>query len=214
MKLRFLLVSLLAASALRAAPPDLASKQVPDWAADAVWYQIFPERFRNGDPNNDPVRASLEPPVQAGKDWKVSPWTADWYSREDWEKAEGPSFYQHGVFERRYGGDLQGVLDKLDYLRELGVNSLYFCPLFYARSMHKYDGNSYPHIDPYFGPDPAGDFARIDKETSDPATWQWTAADKLFLRVVKEAHARGMRVILDGVFNHTGRDFFAFKNLQ
>ena len=201
-------------SSLHAAPPDLASKQVPDWAADAVWYQIFPERFRNGDPNNDPVRSSLEPPVQAGKDWKISPWTADWYSRQDWEKAEGAGFYQHGVFERRYGGDLQGVLDKLDYLKGLGVNALYFNPLFYARSLHKYDGNSYHHIDPYFGPNPAGDFALIDKETSDPATWQWTAADKLFLRVVKEAHARGMRVILDGVFNHTGRDFFAFKNLQ
>ncbi len=205
---------LAAARAVQAAPPDLASKQVPGWAVDAIWYQIFPERFRNGDPNNDPTRASLEPPVRAGKDWQVSPWTADWYARDAWETAEGPSFYQHGVFERRYGGDLQGVLDKLDYLKDLGVNALYFCPLFYARSMHKYDGNSYHHIDPYFGPDPAGDFALIDRETSDPATWQWTAADRLFLRVVKEAHARGLRVILDGVFNHTGRDFFAFKNLK
>ena len=80
--------------------------------------------------------------------------------------------------------------------------------------MHKYDGNSYHHIDPNFGPDPAGDFAQIARETSDPATWQWTAGDKLFLKLVKEAHARGMKVILDGVFNHTGRDFFAFKNLQ
>ena len=205
---------LLSCGPTQAAPPDLASKQVPDWAADAVWYQIFPERFRNGDPKNDPVRASLEPPVQAGKDWKISSWTADWYARDDWEKAEGPGFYQHGVFERRYGGDLQGVLDKMDYLSSLGINALYFNPLFYARSLHKYDGNSYHHIDPYFGPDPAGDFALIDKETSDPTTWQWTAADKLFLRVVKDAHARGMKVILDGVFNHTGRDFFAFKNLN
>ena len=209
-----LLFSLTAAAALRATPPDLASKQAPAWAHDAIWYQIFPERFCNGDPKNDPVRASLEPPILAGKDWRISPWTADWYARDDWEKALGPNFYKHGVFERRYGGDLQGVLDKLDYLKGLGVNALYFNPLFYARSMHKYDGNSYHHIDPYFGPDPAGDLVIINRESSDPATWQWTAGDKLFLKVVKEAHARGMKVILDGVFNHTGRDFFAFKDLK
>ena len=197
-----------------AGAPDLSNnRQAPEWAADAVWYQIFPERFRNGDPKNDPPRSSLETPIQAGKDWRISNWTAEWYSRDDWEKALGPDFYRNGVFERRYGGDLQGVLDKLDYLSGLGVNALYFNPLFYARSLHKYDGNSYHHIDPYFGPDPAGDLALIARETSDPATWQWTAADRLFLKVVKEAHARGMKVILDGVFNHTGRDFFAFKNL-
>ena len=72
------------------------------------------------------------------------------------------------MFERRYGGDLQGVLDKLDYLKDLGINAIYFNPLFYARSMHKYDGNSYHHIDPYFGPDPTGDLTQFDKETSNP----------------------------------------------
>ena len=206
-------LTLLALCPLRAETTDLSSKQVPAWAADAVWYQIFPDRFRNGDPRNDPTRASLEIPVAAGADWRISSWTADWYARDHWETALGPDFYKHGVFERRYGGDLQGVLDKLDYLKTLGVNALYFNPLFYARSLHKYDGSSYHHIDPFFGPDPQGDLAEIDKETSNPSTWRWTAADKLFLKVIKEAHARGMRVIIDGVFNHTGRDFFAFRNL-
>ena len=204
---------LVAANPLGAVPPDLRSKQVPDWAADAVWYQIFPERFRNGDPKNDPVRASLESPITAGADWRISSWTADWYSRDTWETALGPDFYKDGVFERRYGGDLQGVLDKLDYLKDLGITAIYFNPLFYARSMHKYDGNSYHHIDPYFGPDPKGDLVQFDRETSDPATWQWTAADKLFLKLIKKAHARGMKVIIDGVFNHTGRDFFAFRSV-
>ncbi|MGZ5552666.1 MAG: alpha-amylase family glycosyl hydrolase, partial [Chthoniobacterales bacterium] len=88
----------------------------PPWAAEAVFYQIFPERFRNGDPKNDPTRDSLEIPPAAGPDWKISNWTADWYARDDWEKALGPDFYRHGVFERRYGGDLQGVIDKLGYL--------------------------------------------------------------------------------------------------
>ncbi len=186
----------------------------PAWAAEAIFYQIFPERFRNGDPKNDPTRDSLETPVMAGADWKISPWNADWYARDDWEKALGPDFYKNGVFDRRYGGDLQGVIDKLDYIADLGANAIYFNPLFYARSMHKYDGNSYHHIDPFFGPDPQGDLALIAKETSDPRTWKWTAADKLFLDLLKQAHARGLRVVIDGVFNHTGRDFFAFKDLR
>ncbi|MDQ6860871.1 MAG: glycoside hydrolase family 13 protein [Verrucomicrobiota bacterium] len=186
----------------------------PEWAAEAIFYQIFPERFRNGDPKNDPTRDSLEPPVQAGPDWRISSWTADWYARDEWEKELGPDFYRDGVFERRYGGDLQGVIDKLDYISELGVNAIYFNPLFYARSLHKYDGASYHHIDPYFGPDPNGDLQLIATETMDPKTWKWTAADKLFLDLLKQCHARGLRVIIDGVFNHTGRDFFAFKDLR
>lgn len=198
----------------------------PAWAADAVWYQIFPERFRNGDLNNDPTRDSLEEPESVSEKWRVTPWTGDWYARDTWEteqdepnkpgekKDAEPDFYKHGVFNRRYGGDLQGVLEKLDYLRGLGVNALYFTPLFAARSLHKYDAATFHHIDPHFGPDPRGDMALMEKETRDPATWRWTAADKLFLEVVKQAHARDMRVILDGAFNHTGRDFFAFQDVR
>lgn len=126
----------------------------------------------------------------------------------------GASFYEHGVFHRRYGGDLQGVADKLDYLHELGINTIYFNPVFYARSLHKYDGNTFHHIDPYFGPDPTGDFTLMSQETSDPQTWQWTSADRLFLQLVKSAHDRGIRIVIDGVFNHTGRDFFAFADLR
>ncbi|MBX3432051.1 MAG: hypothetical protein KF847_01760 [Pirellulales bacterium] len=187
---------------------------VPGWAADAVFYQIFPERFANGDSANDPTRESLEFPDLVPDDWTIAPWTSDWYARSEWERQAGPSFWDNGVFNRRYGGDLQGVLDKLDYLADLGVNALYFNPVFYARSLHKYDGASMHHVDPYFGPDPAGDFELMSAETSDPATWQWTAADKLFLKVLAEARRRNMRVIIDGVFNHTGRDFFAFADLR
>jgi hypothetical protein len=201
-------------------PPAVAWPQVkklpnvPEWAVDAVFYQIFPERFRNGDPKNDPTRDSLEFPETAPASWQISPWTGDWYARADWEKQAGPSFYENGVFNRRYGGDLQGVLNKLDYLADLGVNAIYFNPVFYARSLHKYDGASMHHVDPYFGPDPKGDLATIAAETSDPKSWHWTAADKLFLKLLAEAHARGIRVIIDGVFNHTGRDFFAFADLR
>ena len=186
----------------------------PKWAAEAVFYQIFPERFCNGDPKNDPTRESLEQPINPGPSWRISNWTADWYARDDWEKELGPGFYS-GVFDRRYGGALQGIINKLDYIRDLGADAIYLNPVFYSRSLHKYDGNSYHHIDPFFGPDPQGDLKLIDKENgADPRTWKWTAADKLFLELLRQAHARRMHVIIDGVFNHTGRDFFAFKDIR
>lgn len=185
---------------------------VPDWVADAVFYQVFPERFANGDRTNDPTRETLEADVPTS--WTVSPWTGDWYRRAAWEQELGQDFFEHGVFHRRYGGDLQGIIDRLDYLQNLGVTAIYLNPVFQARSLHKYDGSSFHHVDPHFGPDPAGDVALMAKETSDPSTWQWTAADRLFLSLLEQAHARGMRVIIDGVFNHTGRDFFAFKDIR
>ncbi len=178
-----------------------------------MFYQLFPERFRNGDPANDPTRESLEFPDVVPANWKITPWTDEWYARADWEQQMGASFYEDGVFHRRYGGDLQGVIDKLDYLEDLGINTIYFNPVFYARSLHKYDGNTFHHIDPHFGPDPAGDFKLMSGETNDPKTWQWTRADKLFLDLVKQAHAKNMRVVIDGVFNHTGRDFWAFADI-
>jgi glycosidase len=195
-------------------PPSLESKTVPSWAADAIFYQIFPERFANGDRTNDPTRESLEDPDSVPTTWAISPWTGDWYARADWEKQLGSNFFEHGVFNRRYGGDLQGVIDKLDYLVDLGINTIYFNPIFYARSLHKYDGNTFHHVDPYFGPDPAGDLKLLAEETSDPATWRWTQADKLFLELLRQAHAKGIRIMIDGVFNHTGRDFFAFADLR
>ncbi|NNF59063.1 MAG: DUF3459 domain-containing protein [Rhodothermaceae bacterium] len=198
-----------------AAPAAAQLAEPPDWAADALWYQVFPERFRNGDPRNDPTWASLEfPDVVPESLWARSVWTADWYARQRWEEAIGPDFYEHGVFHRRYGGDLQGVLDTLPYLDSLGVNALYFNPVFYAPSLHKYDAASFHHIDPYFGPDPEGDLAQIARETADPTTWGWTAADSLFLHLLEAAHARGMRVVIDGVFNHTGTRFFAFEDFR
>jgi cyclomaltodextrinase / maltogenic alpha-amylase / neopullulanase len=196
--------------------PFSAEDRVPAWAQDAVWYQLFPERFRNGDLSNDPTRESLEFPVEGRvpETWAITPWTSDWYARADWEREKGPDFYEHGVFDRRFGGDLQGVLDGMDHLAELGITAIYFNPVFFARSLHKYDGNSFHHVDPHFGPDPAGDFALMARETADPETWNWTAADRLFLDVLDAAHDRGIRVVIDGVFNHTGRDFFAFADLM
>jgi cyclomaltodextrinase / maltogenic alpha-amylase / neopullulanase len=202
------------ANSADAALENEVARFVPAWIKEAVFYQVFPDRFRDGDSSNSPTRDSLEDSAGVPENWQITPWTGDWYSRADWEQKLGDKFYERGVFHRRYGGDLQGVLDKLDYLQDLGINAIYFNPVFYARSLHKYDASAMHHIDPHFGPDPEEDLRLIAKETSDPKTWQWTAADKLFLKLVGEIHKRDMHVIIDGVFNHTGRDFFAFADLR
>jgi cyclomaltodextrinase len=188
---------------------------VPAWAKDVVWYQIFVERFRNGDPANDPTAHDIEgvtdepPPA----DWRPTPWTQDWYRQEPWAAATGKDFYAT-VQSRRYGGDLQGVLDRLDYLQRLGVTALFFNPLNDAPSLHKYDARSYHHIDRNFGPDPRGDEALAAAEhPADPATWRWTTADSLFLKLVREAHRRGLRVIMDYSWNHTGTTFWAWRDI-
>ena len=188
----------------------------PAWAKRVVWYQIFVERFRNGDPNNDPTPATMFA-ASAGwpvpKDWTITPWTWDWYAQEPWAKNSGRPYYET-LEHRRYGGDLQGVLDKLDYLKQLGVTALYFNPLNDAPSLHKYDARSYHHIDVTFGPDPVGDLQLIAQENpADPATWRWTAADKLFLKLIAEAHRRGMKVVLDYSWNHTGVEFWAWQDV-
>ncbi|MFB0515676.1 MAG: glycoside hydrolase family 13 protein [Candidatus Neomarinimicrobiota bacterium] len=186
----------------------------PEWAADAVWYQIFPERFRNGDPGNDPTRPLDSPEAIPG--WRVHPWGSDFYHRQPWEQNLRPDDFYWMHLNRRYGGDLQGIIDKLDYLAGLGVNALYLNPIFDADSHHKYDGNTYHHIDYQFGPDPGGDKALVEQaqETEHPSSWVWTKADRLFLKLLAEAHARNMHVIIDGVFNHVGRSHFAFKDVM
>jgi glycosidase len=198
------------------APRQAAARlDVPGWASDVIWYQIFVERFRNGDPSNDPTAHDItgvtdEPPPDG---WQPTPWTWDWYRQEPWAKAGGKDFYTT-VQSRRYGGDLQGVLDRLDYLQELGVTALYLNPVNDAPSLHKYDARNYHHIDRNFGPDPKGDERRIAAENPvDPATWGWTAADSLFLELVREVHRRKMRIIVDYSWNHTGITFWAWQDL-
>ena len=182
----------------------------PEWAKGIIWYQIFPERFRNGDSDNDPTADR----IQAPQGWKISDWTADWYDRAEWEKAADPTFLDT-VYDRRYGGDLKGIIDKLDYLQDLGVGAIYLNPVFDAVSLHKYDTSYYHHIDRFFGPDPEGDLQIIEQEDpNDSSTWQWTSADQLFLQLIKKVHDRGMKIIIDGVFNHTGTDFWAFRDIE
>ena len=211
------LAALLPACGGKPAAPPAADVNLapPKWAQEVIWYQIFPERFRNGDPSNDPTLADIKDftPDAAPANWAVTPWGWDWYKQEPWAAATGKDFY--GTIQwRRYGGDLQGVFDKLDYLQSLGVTGIYLNPINDSPSLHKYDARSYAHVDRNFGPDPRGDAEIIARENIlDPASWGWTAADSLFLKLVAEVHRRGMRIILDYSWNHTGVNFPAWRDL-
>ncbi|NOU46747.1 MAG: alpha-amylase [Bacteroidales bacterium] len=195
----------------------IVNKNPPGWASEAIWYQIFVERFSNGDTMNDPLAENIRTASDfftVPANWHTTPWTQNWYLPDDWTSDLGKDFYSN-LQLRRYGGDLQGVMDKLDYLSDLGINAVYFNPLNDAPSLHKYDARNYHHVDVNFGPDPEGDNAIIASEDpADPATWKWTSADKLFLEVVDSLHHRNIRVILDYSWNHTGVEFWAWKDIM
>ncbi len=191
------------------------SKFVPEWAKKAVWYQIFPERFRDGDVSNEPTIEQVKGawPHDGISPWEIHPWGSDWYKLQDYEKKNGKDIW-YNLQRRRYGGDLQGIIDKLDYIEELGITAIYLNPIFESPSLHKYDAIRYEHVDPNFGPDPDGDRKLMESETDDPATWHWTSADKLALELIRKAHKRGIRVIFDGVFNHIGIRSRMFEDLN
>lgn len=175
--------------------------QTPDWAKNAIWYQIMVDRFRNGSTQNDPT------PVHS--------WTSDWFELADYEGKNGATFYKNAVFERLYGGDIVGLEEKLPYLKDLGVTALYLNPVFIARTHHKYDATNYVHIDPYYGVGKDDDYAQISahEDLLDASTWKWTKSDRVFLNFLRKARSMGFRVIIDGVFNHVGTDHPAFQDV-
>lgn len=130
----------------------------PAWVKDAVFYQIFPERFANGDPSINP------------KD------TLPWGEKPEWFNF--------------FGGDLQGIMDHLDHLTDLGINAIYMTPIFKATTNHKYDTEDYMELDPHFG----------DKET--------------LKKLITTCHDKGIRVMFDAVFNHSGKTFAPFVDVQ
>jgi len=187
----------------------------PTWSKGVVWYQIFPDRFYNGDPSNDPKVTDQDGayPFDSTSDFQIHPWTSDWYELQPYEQKNGKDVF-YNIQRRRYGGDLQGVIDKLDYLQSLGINAIYMNPIFWAPSSHKYDALCYHHVDPSFGPDPEGDKKMIlNEDPLNPEKWVWTKADLLALKLIDEVHKRKMFIIFDGVFNHLGVNSFAFRDV-
>lgn len=161
---------------------------VPDWAIGAIYYQIFPDRFYNGDPANDPVNNEY---IYDGEPVK----------KKQWNELPHPT-KGHKEF---YGGDLKGIIDKLDYLKELGIEVIYLNPIFISPSPHKYDTQDYEHIDPHLGVivEDTDNFEKKYKvrTTSEKNLME---SDNLFKNLVEEAHKRNIRIVLDGVFNHCG----------
>ncbi|HEV8249191.1 MAG TPA: alpha-amylase family glycosyl hydrolase [Gaiellaceae bacterium] len=164
----------------------------PAWARDAVVYQLFPDRFRNGKKNNDPKTGDVryDDPVLA-LPWGTLPEGycrnyADANTNCPWRFDTTPPDWSPTKEQPRgrdyFGGDLDGVVDKLDYLRDLGITAIYFNPLFDAASNHGYDTQDYYKVEKYFGGNDEWDQLR------------------------KEAKKRGIRLILDGVFNHMSSD--------
>nr|WP_315050833.1 alpha-amylase family glycosyl hydrolase [uncultured Brevundimonas sp.] len=151
---------------------------VPEWAQRAVWYYVFPERFRNGDASNDPrpgPNTFQNGSVETHADWSARPFRP---GSGDGSDARGGNDF--------FGGDLAGITEKLDHIAELGATALYMTPIFTAASNHKYDTGDYGNVDPAFG------------------------ANADFERLTREAAKRGIRVVVDASFNHTGRDSLYF----
>ena len=132
--------------------------ETPEWVRDAVFYQIFPDRF---------ARSVTVPKPRRLDEWGAPP-------------------TDHGY----QGGDLIGVVERLDYLQDLGINAIYFTPVFQSASNHRYHTHDYEKVDPMLGGNAA------------------------LRRLVDEAHSRGLRVVLDGVFNHASRGFFQFHDIM
>ena len=255
---------------------DIQLFNVPNWAKEAVWYNIFPDRFYNGNHYNDPIFNEFGPeafkPNRLHEQnfveeyrWEKSNnvishfdrnrWTSDFREQVIWEKLGEREIDYSLKYARMYGGDLQGIKEKIPYMKELGINAVWLNPVFFSYQNHKYGANDFRHISPDFGTiktsgsthsveinrnnkygnksyvDVLGNKATTSSElkllevnlkgenrgkngygeTEDPATWVWTESDLIMVDLIKEFHKNGIRVIFDGVFNHSSSEHWTFN---
>ncbi|MGM0509203.1 MAG: alpha amylase N-terminal ig-like domain-containing protein [Fusobacteriota bacterium] len=248
---------------------------VPKWAKEAVWYNIFPDRFYNGDKENDPIYNEFGPEhfkkpknksdlieeykwgVETTKygEFELHNWTSDFEEQKNWEAKEELEIDYSLKYARMYGGDLKGIKKKIPYLKKLGINAIWLNPVFFSTSNHKYGAADFRHISPDFGKikmtgnDYGVKVSKYNKygnktyldifkkdykkrselkelninlvgdkrgkngylETENPETWVWTESDLIAVDLIKELHKNGIRVIFDGVFNHSGTNHWAFE---
>ena len=255
---------------------DIQLFNVPNWSKEAIWYNIFPDRFYNGNHYNDPIFNEFGPEafkpnilheqnfVEEYK-WEKSNnvishfdrnrWTSDFREQTIWEKLGEREIDYSLKYARMYGGDLQGIKEKIPYMKELGINAVWLNPVFFSYQNHKYGANDFRHISPDFGTiktsgethgveinrnnkygnksyvDVLGNKATTSSElkllevnlkgenrgkngygeTEDPATWVWTESDLIMVDLIKEFHKNGIRVIFDGVFNHSSSEHWTFN---
>ncbi|MDO8629494.1 MAG: alpha-amylase family glycosyl hydrolase [Phycisphaerales bacterium] len=161
--------------------------RVPAWTADARWYYVVIPRFCNGDPQNDPAEA-------------IS-WSTDWptVAGDAGPDATDQTKLEIDIKDRRYGGDLSGLIKRLPYLKELGINALCLSPVFHGAGELRLPQVDLRHVDPWIGVKSGAD--EVPGEKSDPGTWQWTSSDKMLLDLILRAHEQGIRVVISGIFH-------------
>ena len=249
---------------------------IPDWSKEAIWYNIFPDRFYNGNHYNDPIFNEFgaekfkinklhESKFIEEYKWKkdsqvlgkfeINKWTSDFGDRTDWEEVGEIGISYSLKYARMYGGDLQGIKEKIPYLKELGITAVWLNPVFLSYQNHKYGANDFRHVSPDFGTirtsgekhgveissqNEHGNKSYVEVlgidavdnseyklleinlkgenkgkngygETHDPSTWVWTESDLIMVDVIKELHKNGIRVIFDGVFNHSSDRHWTFN---
>ncbi len=255
---------------------DIQIFSIPDWSKEAIWYNIFPDRFYNGNSYNDPIFNELGPEsfkvnelheqnFIEGYRWAEDSeeevvfdrnrWTSDFGRQVEWEKVKERNIDYSLKYARMYGGDLKGIKEKIPYLRELGINAVWLNPVFFSYQNHKYGANDFRHISPDLGTirtsgkkydisvsqdNKYGSRTYVDVlgksavnnselellevkvkgedkgkngygETEDPSTWVWTESDLIMVDLIKEFHKNGIRVIFDGVFNHSSDRHWTFN---
>ena len=238
---------------------------IPEWAKGSVGYQIYIDSFRNGDVDNDAIfnefgtddfsepsgeirsgtsKRELVMAYWGGNEkpqFSLNEWNSNYEEKSEWEEN---TLNDMQNYTRYYGGDLEGVIEKLDYIKDLGVEYIILSSPFYSLSNHKYDTIYFNHVDPYFGSmeqtgtvkgldiqakvhnnngdmelnllifNPETDKNLLDEDLRDTRTWVWTDSDLQLASLVKIAHQKGLKVVLEVAPDITSSRFFAINNKE